>query len=84
METHFKHINVNQKNVSKPNDLKDRPIVAGPNSPTKVLSYLIEKLLKYIVPCLTTFIKNDSDFIKQLPGTLTFSCDKKAYTHRYP
>ena len=33
----------NDINVLKSNDLKGRPIVAGPNSPTQALSSLIEK-----------------------------------------
>ena len=69
-------------NVLKPDDLKDRPIVAGPNNPTQVLSALIEKVLKPIAPCLTTYAKDDWHFIKQLPTTLNYeatlySCDKE-------
>ena len=67
-------------NVLKPNDLKGRPIVAGPNSPTQALSSLIKKMLKPIVPCLTTYVKDDWHFMKQLPTTLNYeatlySCD---------
>ena len=67
-------------NTLKPNDLKDIPTVAGPNSPTQALSALIEKILKPIVPCLTTYVKDDWHFIKQLPTTLNYeatlySCD---------
>ena len=67
-------------NALKPNDLKDIPTVAGPNSPTQALSALIEKILKPIVPCLTTYVKDDWHFIKQLPTTLNYeatlySCD---------
>ena len=66
--------------VLKPNDLKDRPIVAGPNSPTQALSSLIEKILKPIVPCLTIYVKDDWHFMQQLPITLNYeatlySCD---------
>ena len=66
----------------KPNDLKGRPIVAGPNSPMQTLSSLTEKILKPIVPCLTTYIKDDWHFIKQLLRTLNYeatlySCDIK-------
>ena len=53
----LKHINVNQFKkqcykmvmtpyVSKTNDLKDRPILAGPITPMQVLHSLIEKILK--------------------------------------
>ena len=40
--------------VFQPEDLKIRPIISGPESPTKRLICLIENLLKPIVPCLTT------------------------------
>ena len=75
-------------NILTPNDLKGRPIVAGPNSPTQVLSSLIEKILKPIVPCLTTYVKDDWHFIKQLPRTLNYEAiythvTLKAYIHRY-
>ena len=60
------------KNVSHPNNLKGKPIVAGPNSQTQALSSLIEKILKYILPCLTTYIKYDWHLIKQLPGNLNY------------
>ena len=64
----------------KPNDLKGRRIVAGPDSPTQALSSHIEKVLKPILPCLKTYVTNDWHFIKQLPTTLNYeatlySCD---------
>ena len=36
-------------------DLKQRPIISGPGSPTQRLSCLIENLLKP-VPCLTAYV----------------------------
>ena len=36
-------------------------IISGPESPNRRLSCLIEYLLKQIVPCLTTYVKVDSD-----------------------
>ena len=64
-------------NVLTPNDLKGRPIAAGPNSPTQAFSSLIERTLEFslsfpIVPCLTTYVKDDWHFIKQLPTTLNY------------
>ena len=50
-------------NVPKPNDLKSRPIVSGSNSPTQALNSLVEKILKLIVPCLKTYIKDSWYFI---------------------
>ena len=66
--------------VLRPDDLKGRPIVVGPNNITQALSSLIEKILKPIVPCLTSYVKDDRHFIKQLPKTLKYeatiySCD---------
>ena len=66
-------------NVLKLNDLKGR-LVAGPNSPMQALSSLIKKMLKPIVPFLTTYVKDDWHFMKQLPTTLNYeatlySCD---------
>ena len=64
----------------KPNNLKGRPTVAGRNSPTQVLSSLTEKIHKPIVPCSTSYVKDDWHFIKQLLKTLKYeitlySCD---------
>ena len=66
--------------VFQPEDLKTRPIISGPESPTQRLSFLIENLLKPIVPCLTTYVKDDWDFLRFLPSSLNFdsvlySCD---------
>ena len=43
---------------------KDRPIIAGPNSPTQHLSELLEKILYPLVPYLKSYIKDDWDFRK--------------------
>ena len=43
-------------------DPKARSIMSGPESPTEPLSRLVENLLKPIVPCLTTYVKDDWDF----------------------
>ena len=66
--------------VFQPEDLKTRPIISGPESPTKRLSCLIENLLKPIVPGLTTYVKYDWDFLRFLSRSLIFdsvlhSCD---------
>ena len=46
-------------NMQPPEDLKGRPIVGGPNSPTQGISGLSEKILTPIVSCLKTYIKDD-------------------------
>ena len=58
-----------------PQNLKGRPIIAGPESPTQRLSELIEKILTPLVPHLKSYIKDDWDFINRLPRTVDFECD---------
>ena len=55
-------------------DLKGRPIVGDPNSPTQVTSGLLEKILTPIVSCLKTYIKDDWDFIRKLPYHVDHPC----------
>ena len=57
-----------------PEDLKGRPIVGGPNSPTQGISGLIEKILTSIALCLKTYIKDDLDFIRKLPSHVDYPC----------
>ena len=64
-EAIFKNRNETILNILKPNNLNGRSTVAGPNSPTQALSFLIEKIIKPIVPFLTRYIK-------QLPRTLNY------------
>ena len=59
--------------LKNPEDLSSRPIVSSCNSPTSHLSCLIEKLLKPIVPQLTTYIKDDWHFLRILPKNLPFN-----------
>ena len=61
--------------VSCPPNLKGRPIIAGPESPTQRLSELIEKILTPLVPTLQSYVKDDWDFIRRLPRTIDFECD---------
>ena len=53
--------------MSPPTDLKGRPIVAGPVSPTQRLSEFIDTLIKPIVSHLNTYIKDDWDFLRKIP-----------------
>ena len=41
--------------MEPPDGLKGHPIIAGPNSPTKRLSSLLEKILSPLVPKLSIF-----------------------------
>ena len=66
--------------MAPPLSLKGRPIISGPASPIKPLSQLISKLLAPLVPLQESYIKDDWEFIKQLPQQLTydaelFTCD---------
>ena len=49
--------------MHRPTDLKGRPIVAGPVCPRQHLSSLLEKILTPIVLTLTTYVKDDWDFL---------------------
>ena len=61
-------------NMQPPKDLKGRPIVGGPNSPTRGISALLEKILTPIVSCLKTYVKDDWDFIRKLPSHVDYPC----------
>ena len=60
--------------MQPPEDLKRRPIVDGPNSPTKGISGLLEKTLTPIVSCLKTYVKDDWDFIRKSPSHADYPC----------
>ena len=67
--------------VHYPDDLKERPISGGPESPTQRLTNLIEILLKPLVPTLETYVKADYlQRLRKLPTKIPFdstmySCD---------
>ena len=66
--------------LEAPPDLKGRPIVGGPQSPTQHLSEFLEKLLSPLVPHLKSFVKDDWDYLRKLPRYIDpsyklFSCD---------
>ena len=60
--------------MQPPQDLKERPIVGGPNSPIQGISCLLEKILAAIASCLKTYIKDDWDFIRKLPSHVDYPC----------
>jgi len=53
--------------IYRPNDLKLRPIVAGPACPTHRLSELLDILLKPLLKYIPSYIRDDMDFIQHLP-----------------
>ena len=60
--------------MQPPEDLKGRPIVGGPNSPTNGISGFLEKILTPIVSCLKAYIKDDWGFIRKLPSHVDYPC----------
>ena len=58
--------------VFQSEDLKASLIISGPESPTHRVSCLIKNLLKPVVPCLATYVKDDWDFSRYLPSSFNF------------
>ena len=56
--------------ILRPTDLKLRPIVAGPQSPTQRLSHFIDLLLKPLCPMIPSYIRDDMDFLRYIPPTV--------------
>ena len=75
--------------MSPLDNLKERPIVAGPASPTQRLSEFLDTLLKPIVPTLSTYVRDDWDFMRKIPrefhtSTSLFSYDVVSlYKHEH-
>ena len=66
--------------LDPPEELKSRPIIAGPLAPTQRLSEFLDTVLKPLVPTLKTYIKDDWDFLRKLPRKFEqevelYSCD---------
>ena len=53
--------------IHRPNDLKFRPIVGGPNSATQRLSHFLDLVLKPLCKEVPSFIRDDIDFLNCLP-----------------
>ena len=51
--------------VSSPSDLKIRPIIGGPASPTSHLSMFLDKVLKPFMMLLPSFVKDSTDLLRQ-------------------
>ena len=52
-------------NVPTPHDLKIRPIIGGPESPTSRLSQLIDILLKPFMKALPSYVRDSVDLLNQ-------------------
>ena len=70
-----KESNCDYIHIPTPPDLKGRPIVAGPASPTQRLSEMLEKILSPLVVHIQSYIKDDLDFVRKLPRTIDFDCE---------
>ena len=53
--------------VPKPNDLKIRPVVAGPSSVTSRLSNYLDVLLKPLLRNVTSHVCDTVDFLNNIP-----------------
>ena len=53
--------------IDEVEDLKFRPIIAGPACPTHRLSNLIDILLKPLIKNIGSYVKDDIDFLNHLP-----------------
>ena len=71
----FRESNSEFVQMPVPEDLKGHPITAGPNSPTRGLCELLEKILSPFVPKLKTFVKDDRDFLSRIPRFIDYECD---------
>ena len=60
--------------LEPPADLKMRPIVAGPISPTHRLSNFVDLILKPLCQHVPSFIRDSMDFLNKIPGLeITFA-----------
>ena len=71
----FAETNTEYAEMEVPDGLKGRPITAGPNTPTRGLSELLEKVLAPLVPHLKTFVKDDRDFLSRIPRFINYECE---------
>ena len=61
--------------INVPQNLKVRPIVAGPKCPNRKLSEFIEALLKPFLKHVKSYIRNSIDFLNK--------CDRNTYGNIY-
>ena len=62
-----KNAKSNYEEINAPNDLKFRPIVAGPACETHRLSELIDILLRPFTKHVKSYVWDTTDFLSQLP-----------------
>ena len=67
MKTAVKDQNSEYVKLPPTADLKMRPIVAGPSSPTRRLSNFLDLILKPLCKYMTSYIRDDLDFLSHIP-----------------
>ncbi|CAG2190101.1 unnamed protein product [Mytilus edulis] len=71
IQTAVKHQNRKYIESPNPNDLKLRPIVAGPESTTQRMSHFLDLILKKLCPLIPSYVRDDIDFLRYIPETVT-------------
>ena len=69
--TAIKEQNADYIKLPPPPDLKFRPIVAGPASPTHRLSNFVDIILKPLCKHVPSYIRDDFDFLNHIPNKVT-------------
>ncbi|CAG2235109.1 unnamed protein product [Mytilus edulis] len=64
IQTAVKHQNKKYIESPNPNDLKLRPIVAGPESTTQRMSHFLDLILKKLCPLIPSYVRDDIDFLR--------------------
>ena len=59
--------------IQKPNDLKLRPIIAGPACETNRISNLLDIILKPLLKYIKSYVKDDLDILRYLPSEIDTS-----------
>lgn len=67
----IKEQNAEYIKLDPPPDLKMRPIVAGPSSPTHRLSNFIDIILKPLCAKVPSYIRDDLDFLNYIPNEVS-------------
>ena len=66
-------------NIVRPNDLKLRPIIAGPACPTHRLSHFIDLILQPLTTEVSSYIKDDFDILRKLPAEVNKNFQMATY-----
>ncbi|CAG2230443.1 unnamed protein product [Mytilus edulis] len=70
IQTAVKHQNRKYIESPNPNDLKLRPIVAGPESTTQRMSHFLDLILKKLSQLIPSYVRDDIDFLRYIPETV--------------